>query len=630
MVLYYSKYQKYIKFILFFSIFFGNKNSTAQQIDSIISIYDSLIVIRDSLFELEEFHKKEDRKTKVENTFKYISYINYSDRGDGVQYKGIDKYKIEQNKEIVNIYIKILPPFGSDEYEQLKKSQKLGNKLHLNSKEWQARQDLLFKKGEKVNPSIFADTERLLWERNRYKYVDISFSQSCDDENIEIENGVDVYVFLVDKLSYTISTGYVEESVAIATYINNLFGLPNMLSLRFQTPFNKLNPLRFTTAYDYFNLFGSKIDFRTDFVFDKLNRKFSVGLKKNFVSLNSNWGFNFNYNFNNIKVSLNNNLRDPSSLVGAKSNEYNLWLAYAFPIKKKNKASTLKFILSTKLNYTNYMDRPFIIDGNYNEQFINNSNFLFGFGFAHWEYVILKNNFYIDIPEYLPKKWSLALWLGPKIDEIVGLRNNLELKANYGKSFKKVGYFYTDFKYSTFVRKKKSEQMLISLAQSYITPSYKISKNVFLRQLISTKFNYGFFYPENRYFNINNLIRGFYSPTLRGSKSVTASFETNLLLNKKIAMSKGMLYAFADVGWVSDNEKKLISQSYFQYGVGFGLRLRSVDLGFPFIDFQFSFYPKGKDFNVNTFQFRLYESSINAITTDNLFFNEPRLPNVLK
>ncbi|HMU98801.1 MAG TPA: hypothetical protein PKJ74_03705, partial [Chitinophagales bacterium] len=148
--------------------------------------------------------------------------------------------------------------------------------------------------------------------------------------------------------------------------------------------------------------------------------------------------------------------------------------------------------------------------------------------------------------------------------------------------------------------------------------------------LISTKFNYGFFYPENRYFNINNLIRGFYSPTLRGSKSVTASFETNLLLNKKIAMSKGMLYAFADVGWVSDNEKKLISQSYFQYGVGFGLRLRSVDLGFPFIDFQFSFYPKGKDFNVNTFQFRLYESSINAITTDNLFFNEPRLPNVLK
>lgn len=276
------------------------------------------------------------------------------------------------------------------------------------------------------------------------------------------------------------------------------------------------------------------------------------------------------------------------------------------------------------------MDRPFVIDGNYNEQFINNSNYLFGFGFAHWEYNILKNNFYVDIPEYLPKKWSLALWLGPKIDEIVGMRNNLELKANYGKLFKKVGYFYTDFKYSTYIRKKKSEQMLISLAQSYITPSYKISKNVFLRNLISTKFNYGFFYPENRYFNINNLIRGFYSPTLRGSKSVTASFESNLLLNKKIAMSKGMLYAFADVGWVSDNEKKLISQSYFQYGVGFGLRLRSVDLGFPFIDFQFSFYPKGKDFNVNPFQFRLYESSINAITTDNLFFAEPREPNVLK
>jgi hypothetical protein len=147
--------------------------------------------------------------------------------------------------------------------------------------------------------------------------------------------------------------------------------------------------------------------------------------------------------------------------------------------------------------------------------------------------------------------------------------------------------------------------------------------------LFGARFNYGFFYPEDRYFNINNAIRSFYSPSLRGSKSITANIESNFFLDKKIALAKGMVYTFADVGWISSNDKKLITQSFFQYGVGFGIRLRSLDLGLPFIDLQFAFYPKGKDVGVQPFQFRLYEQNINTILTNSLFFESPRKPNVI-
>lgn len=160
---------------------------------------------------------------------------------------------------------------------------------------------------------------------------------------------------------------------------------------------------------------------------------------------------------------------------------------------------------------------------------------------------------------------------------------------------------------------------------SYISKKVPFAKHMYFRQVLKGSSTLGFFIPEERYFNINDLngIRGFYSPTLKGSKSITLSAECDLFLDKIVAMSKGMIYVFCDMGWLSENGKKLIVQSRFQYGIGSGLRIRSVDLGLPYLDFQFSFYPRGKDFNAQLFQFRLYEQNINAILHDNMFYEKP-------
>ena len=67
------------------------------------------------------------------------------------------------------------------------------------------------------------------------------------------------------------------------------------------------------------------------------------------------------------------------------------------------------------------------------------------------------------------------------------------------------------------------------------------------------------------------------------------------------------------------NGEKLFVESKYQYGIGVGMRIRSVDLGLPYLDFQFSLYPRGKDFGANFFQFKLYQENINAITQNNMF-----------
>jgi hypothetical protein len=345
------------------------------------------------------------------------------------------------------------------------------------------------------------------------------------------------------------------------------------------------------------------------------------------------WAFNANYTFRNNTVSLNGNLRDASSFVHAQSHRYSLWLAAAVPLNKLMpcRDDKIKLVFAGKYNYTDYKDRPFIVDRNFAEQFIETSNYRFGLGLARWDYYLEKSAFYLDLPEYFPKGISVSIWAGPQRDEIYGKRSYLGLILNHGHFFKKFGYLYSQLTYDGYIRNKKGEQMLTSAELNYISKRVLLAKHAFFRQIIKGKLNYGFYIPEERYFNLNdyNGIRGFYAAGLKGSKSIAVSFESDLFLDKKIALSKLMMYAFCDMGWLSKNGEGFLKESIYQYGLGFGLRLRSVDLGLPYLDFQFAFYPRGKDYDARNFQFRLYEYNPYALSTTNLFYEDPVVTTVI-
>lgn len=618
--------RKSIKYIILLLIFIvSNKNSYSFDNTSKV---DSLETEKKHKEKKEDLEDKEEKtkEEKANNAFKWISYLNYSDRGDGIQFKGIDFYKPYENKIIDSINIKVFVPFDCtiDSCTSLKGGQKFGNKIHFNSKEWQVKKDLIFETGETVNALLFADFERLLWESGRYKMVQI-LMEAIDS------NKVIVHIILQDKLSYSLYAGYRSESLIIGSTISNFFGLPNTLNLNVSFNTNKNNPLTFNGAYYYNNILGSRINFRNQFTIDKYNKFNYSAINKDFISFKTKWAFKINYQFGNITTSLNNNMRDESSLVKTKSHYYGIWLAYAIPLNRlmATRNNKMKFVMGLKINRDNYKDRPFIIDRNYSKQFVNTSNYLFGFGLANWDYYLYSNAFFVDIPEYLPKGFNMSIWIGPQLDEVFGNRNYFYSNINYSKQFKKFGYLNSSLTYSGFLKERKGEQMLVSLQESWLTNllTFGKKKQFSFRQIIKSSFNYGFFTPTDRYFGVNETsgIRGFYSPNLRGSKSYTVNLESDLYLNRKVALSKGMVYAFADLAWLSPNDKTLIIQSNFQYGLGVGLRFRSVDLGMPYLDFQFAFYPNGKNYGVNLFQFKLYETNYYAVPTNNMFFENPTI-----
>ncbi|HUM50550.1 MAG TPA: hypothetical protein PK431_02005 [Chitinophagales bacterium] len=591
----------------------------------IIAVDSSMPISIDSLKSL----KRIERSQKAKKAFKFLSYFNYSDRGYGKQFSGVEKYEKYKGKKIGCVQIEIFKPFGGvqDNMTQIvTKGQKFGNKIHFRSREWYVKGDVLFKEGDEINPTLFADTEKLLWDRKKFKDVRILISEDSTT------NEVDVLVYLQDKLSYSVAAGYSGNRVSIFASTYNFFGLPNSLSLFAGVNFNKYNIWAAGGTYRYQNIQSSQINFTTKFIIERLNQNVQLSVNRNFFSIKSKWAFNALYNYKNITLSLNGNPRDPSSFVKAKSHYYSLWLATSIPVNKLMpcKDDKLKFVIATKLNYQNYKTRPFIIDRNFNETFIKQQNYKFGFGIARWDFYLEHNAFYVDIAEYFPRGISASVWTGPQFDEIYGHRTSLDLTINYGIYFKKFGYLYPQASYSTYIRDKKGEQMNSKFNLDYVSKKVAFAKHMFFRQVLKGGLNLGFFVPEERYFNINEInggIRGFYSPTLKGSKSLTCSAEIDLFLDRTVILSKGMVYAFCDMGWISENGKQLITQSNYQYGLGAGLRFRSVDLGFPYLDFQFSVYPRGKNFGAQIFQFKLYEGNINAIYQNNMFIENPSVLN---
>jgi hypothetical protein len=579
---------------------------------------EDTLIIADDFFSVS---KKESRVEKTKKAFKFLSYFNYNDRGYGKDFSGVEKYEQFTGKKITCVDVVVFKPFGCTPEGcpiAMNKGQKFGNAIHFKSKEWYIRGDIFFKEGDSINPTLFADTEKLLWQRKKFKDVKIIvFPDSLNT------NEAEVMIFLQDRLSWSMAAGYYNERVVFSASTFNFFGLPNTLSVFGGINFNKYNLWAVGGTYLYENIQASQINFTTSFVIEKLNQNVAVSVNRKFFNLKTALAFNAQYIYNNSTLSLNGNLRDPSSFVNAKSNYYSLWLAGAIAVNKLMpcKDDKLKFIVATKINYTDYKTRPFIINRNYNELFIKQQNYRFGFGIARWDFYLEKNAFYIDIAEYFPRGISASIWAGTQIDEIYGRRAALDLTINYGIYFKKFGFLYPQVNYSGFIRNKKGEQMLTKISMDYVSKKVPFAKHMYFRQILKGGTDLGFYIPEERYFNINefNGIRGFYSPSLKGSKSVTLSLESDLFLDKLVALSKGMIYAFCDMGWLSENGKKLIVESRFQYGIGTGIRIRSVDLGLPYLDFQFSFYPKGKDFGAQLFQFKLYEQNINAVSQNNMF-----------
>ncbi|MCG8700501.1 MAG: hypothetical protein MI922_20775, partial [Bacteroidales bacterium] len=169
-------------------------------------------------------------------------------------------YQPYQGLVIRNIVFNQLNTFGQELNDTTKKvlnfAQKAGNKTHFKTSERVLRNRLLIKEGDKIDPVILADNERLLRE--------LSFIQ---DARIYIEHdtmskdSIDLIVVIKDKWSMAFSAEIFDVDYGkIGIWNQNLFGLGNEVYFQTNYKFNRTPIIEFKTEYKINNIYNTLIE----------------------------------------------------------------------------------------------------------------------------------------------------------------------------------------------------------------------------------------------------------------------------------------------------------------------------------------------------------------------------------
>jgi hypothetical protein len=459
------------------------------------------------------------------------------------------------------------------------------------------------------------NTERLLWSRNRFKDVEIALIPDSIDKSV-----VDVIVFLQDKLSWIVGLGYNNRiNFDIATY--NFWGQPHTFSVFSGVNFNKNNLWTVGADYKYDNIKKTQINFDINFLMERLQRNVEINVQRDYFSLQSRWAFRLQYL--NRFYTLNPGRRDNDSIpyLQATYNSYFSWASHALPVKnvfKNVEDENLAFMFSIKAYGQKFVNRPFITDISTDDVLVNYQNYLFGLGVARWDYFLVRNAYYLDVGEYLPRGYSASFWTGINQDEVYGNRKYLQLTFNYGIHLYNFGYFYPQASFKGYMNDKVLQQGLSRFSLDFLSKRIALGSKLDFRQTFTMVTQLGTALPEERKFSLSNESRGFIAPAFKGDRSYILKTESSWYVKKQVFSTSIAPYIFGETAWLG-NISGANENSFFQYALGLGLRLRNIKVGVPYLSVHIAFYPKGNLYGLSTYNLGLLGKNTQAIQQNNMF-----------
>lgn len=190
-----------------------------------------------------------------------------------------------QDKATINsIEILQYPPF--DSAATLRLINRVANALHVQTKEFVIRRELLFNKGDSVNQALFDETERNLRR--------LGFLNSVEIRQIRLNDStVDVSVVTHDSWSlsgglwYSTNGGIIKYGANVAE--RNLAGLGQTLGIAYDHQSNRKNPNGYSANYGVPRLFNSTWESSLGYANSEDLRAYAVQIDKPFYTESSKW-----------------------------------------------------------------------------------------------------------------------------------------------------------------------------------------------------------------------------------------------------------------------------------------------------------------------------------------------------
>lgn len=553
------------------------------------SPYDDEVCLDKTVKQLRKEEQKQKLAAGMNKTLIYASYLNYSDRTVDRIITGKDEFEPHRGKYIRNIEVKIIAPYGvtieKPEADRFSKFQKFANGIQIKTKDWVVRNDLLFKSGDAVDPILFADTEKNLWERQTFKDVKLFIIPVEGTDNL-----VDVVIVVQDKWSWSLNFSVQFNKVTGGITFQNFMGLPQSIAIGASLNYRKDNFYNVYGVYKYDNIRRSHIDIKIAGDYSPLDKGGRLSITRDFFSANSKWAGHIKTSLYREAASVPNQLAS-SIPTNTFYNMQDVWLATSIkmPGLKKTRYDLVRLILSARMKRMDYISRPYLRSADGAQTFIDHTYFLGSIGFANWDYYIDHSVYYLGQAEYFNKGLNGALILGFDYDEELNKRFYSGIQLDYGKFIPKFGYLNSRVTYGGFTKKDSYQQLLFKVSEKFYSAPIKLGNKFMMRQIISANINLGFNRPIGRELVVNNNsgLRGVFVNYIRGARSYVFGFETVVYPTFKILGFSSCAFMFADLAIVQGSS----TGHSFSQGYGAGVRLRNLKLGIGYFELAFAYYP---------------------------------------
>ena len=502
------------------------------------------------------------------------------------------KYENYECRIVRNIEIVVLGPFGystSEKYgRQIQRLQRLGDKLHYNTRHWIIKEKLLFREGDQIDAVKISESERLV-RQSPYIVDDKIYIDSIPGDH----DSVDAIVIVKDVFDYTGGASgnpAVPNGNANITDINFL-GLGQAVSASVSYDPQYASPYGYSGSYTVPQIANTYISGQAHYNALNYNRNYGMNLSRPFFSTTTRWagGADIELNHTAYQVTL------PDSNAYSGLHDYStsdFWLGYAFPL---NESSLYRFkksqlILSGRFYNVNYFNQK-KIPADLNHFFSNETFYLAAIGFTHRDYYKDHYIFAFGKTEDIPLGYLFTLNAGP--DFFRGaMRWYSGTKASYGWNNSSLGYMYLSAETGGFLNSNQIEEGVINTEFMYFTNLLPIGRWQ-CRQYLYNQYTIGYNRQPGEALTINGGLSGlqqFNSPTVNGTQRWSNNFEADFFSPWKPLGFEIVLVAFIDDALIGNHDVTIL-QSHLYQGYGAGVRFKNEHFIFNTLQLSFHFFP---------------------------------------
>ncbi len=531
-------------------------------------------------------------RTKFTQLLYYLAFVppTQSDLPDTMQVvKNTTPFEEFSGKVIRNISIKVLPPFGANIYDTGRQAEtgigKALNSVHMNTRKYVVRKNLLFTKGDLLNPDLLADNERLLRNLSAVDNARIIIAQTEPGSD-----SVDMMVVVKDVWSIGIDVPLITtDKVRFRIYDANFLGLGDKLTTNmslglYRAPFYMLEGV----SYTYSNIGGSLIDASAGYAADhdgNSNLVFSLG--RSFVTNLTKWA-------GGATVLWETYIQKANDIANIKSifNTQGIWLGRAFLLKGQNKVS--RAVVAAAFYRNQYTKRPPVnIDSirNYDDRM----QLLTTLSFSRNNYYLTDYVINFGKIENLPYGHLFQFTIGADHKNSYS-RLYSGINLSMGNYFDKFGYISAYVKTGGFFDHGSFEDAVFKFNLRYFTPLLKSRDKRYkfrafysadYRHAINTPDNNLTIYNANQIFNIKHLPSEDYynGVNILSGRLSTVCFTPWYFYGFHVGLMLEM-----QAGLVGKRDEPVFQAPAFS-SIGVALIIKNDNLIFPAFIVSASFYP---------------------------------------